>query len=104
MARSSIQKLPVEIVIEVKRRLRSGSFDQADILLWVKEQGYEIKKSAFSRYAIKLRTDDKAIGIDREILSVQGADVAALFEELAHIKARETEILTQLKLLIIKIR
>ncbi len=60
MSRSSIHRLPLDVVIEVKRRLRSSQFEQIEIVR-------------------------------------QGADIAALFEELALIKARETEILAQIR-------
>jgi hypothetical protein len=101
MNRSTVHKLPLEVVIEVKRRLRSGSFDQLEIVSWLDGLGHSISKSALGRFAVKLREDDKALGMDREIMAAQVADVAALFEELAHLKAREAEILAQLKTLIL---
>lgn len=100
MPRSTISKLPLDIVIEVKRRLRSGGFDQVEVAAWLKSLGHDISKSAVNRYSIKLQ-EDSSLGIDREIMAKQGADVAALFEELAHIKVRESEILAQLKTVIV---
>ena len=101
MSRSTINKLPLDVVIEVKRRLRSGSFDQVEIVSWLNGLGHSITKSALNRFAINLKKDDQALGLDREIMAGQGADVAALFEELALLKAREAEILARLKTVMI---
>jgi hypothetical protein len=98
MRRSTIHNLPLNTVIEVKRRLRSGSFNQIDITSWLNSLGYSTTKSALNRYAIKLYNNDMAAGMDREIMAVKDADVVALFEELATLKARETEILTQIRM------
>ncbi|MDD4457662.1 MAG: DUF3486 family protein [Syntrophotalea acetylenica] len=104
MPQSNIEKLPLEIKIELKRRLRSGSIDQQDIADWIRSLGYAVSRSALSRYAVKLRQADKGLGIDREILAKQNADAAALFEELAYIKKREDEILAQLKTIMVPVK
>ena len=98
MRRSTINNLPLNIVIEVKRRLRSGSFNQQDITSWLNGLGYSTTKSALNRYAIKLYNNDMAAGMDREIMAIKDADVVALFEELTTIKARESEILAQIRM------
>ncbi|MBW4056531.1 MAG: DUF3486 family protein [Proteobacteria bacterium] len=95
---STIHKLPLDIKIEVKRRLRSQQFSQMDITSWLNGLGYDTTKSAVNRYAMNLKVDDKTIGVDREIMAVKGADIVALFEELAGLKARETEILMQIRM------
>lgn len=100
MRRSSINNLPVETVIEVKRRLRSGSYDQLDIVKWLNSLGYNISKSALNRYSMRLNKQDLERGLDREALSVQDVDAVALFEELSEIKERETEILAKLQTLL----
>jgi len=101
MRTSSVYTLPPNVIIEVKRRMRSGSFGLLSIEAWLKDLGYTVSKSALGRFAVKLRQDDQTLDLDREILAVQNVDVAALFEELAHLKAREAEILAQLKMLIV---
>lgn len=101
MRRSTVTNLPLNVVIEVKRRLRSGSFDQSAIVTWLTSLGSSVTKSALNRYAIKLRNNDASIGLDREIMAVKDADVVALFEELAGLKARETEILAQIRMAMI---
>lgn len=100
--RSSIIKLPVDVIIEVKRKLRAGQFDQADVLLWLDGLGYKISKSAISRFAVKLYNEDKKLGHDREFMANQGGDILALFEELSAIRVRETEIISQLKTIMSK--
>lgn len=101
---SSINKLPLDMVIELKRRLRAGSFEQRELIKWLKEHDHNITKSALSRFAVKLRNEDELLGHDREFMAKQGADVVALFEELAHLKAREAEILAQLQTIMIAIK
>jgi hypothetical protein len=96
--KSTIDMLPVEVRLELKKRLRTNHLSQLGITRWLNELGYETTKSAINRYAIHLKAADKAIGVDREILAMGNADVVALFEELTILKARETEILTQIRL------
>ena len=104
LAQCSIDRLPAEIIVEVKRHLRAKSLTQLQVAEWVNGQGHNISKSAMGRYAQKLRKQDKTLRIDREALSRQDADVMALFEELALLKVREKEILAQLQAAVIPIR
>ena len=98
MARpSSVDKLPLDIRNELRMRLRGYDGDYLSITAWLNDQGYGISKSAVGRYAIKLRRFDEKLGMDREIMSKQGASLAVLFEELATLKQREAEIIAQIK-------
>ena len=95
---SSIDKLPAEISIEAERRLRSKRQTQLEILDWIHSLGYKhISKSALSRYATRLYNEDLNRGIDRKVIAQQDIDIVALFEELADIRNRETEILAQIQ-------
>lgn len=98
MKPSTIHSLPLDIKIEVKRRLREGRQAQLDITEWLNKLGYPITKSALNRYAINLRNEDKHLGLDREFLALKGSDIVALFEELSHLKLREAEILEQIRM------
>lgn len=95
---STINKLPLDTKIELKRRLRSGQHSIMSLTEWLIGQGHSITKSAIGRYALKLREEDAHLGHDREFLAKGGADVVALFEELAVLKRRESGILAQLQL------
>jgi hypothetical protein len=99
---STMHLLQLDIKIEVRRKLRSGQFSIQAITTWLNGLGYKTTKSAIGRYAIKLRDDDKESGIDREIMAIKGADVVALFEELAGLKARESEILSQIRMAMVQ--
>ncbi|MDD2366294.1 MAG: DUF3486 family protein [Desulfuromonadaceae bacterium] len=98
MRRSTIQSLPLNIIIEVKRRLRANQATQQDITDWINGLGHSVTKSSLNRYAMKLYKADTALGMDRDIMAVKDADVVALFEELATLKAREAAILTQIRM------
>lgn len=98
---TSIHRLPTEIVIEIRRRLRARSSTQIEITSWLNKLGHGISNSALNRYALKLYKEDNERSIDREVLAQHGADVIALFEELADIKNRETEILAQIQTAVI---
>lgn len=94
---STVNKLPVDVRLELKRRMRAGSYSILDLTVWLKESGYTISKSAIGRYSKHLQETDAKYGLDREIMAKQGADIVALFEELAHLKSREAEIIAMLK-------
>lgn len=94
---SSVDKLPIDIVIELKRKLRARQETQKDCVQWLKENGHNISKSALNRYAIKLFEDDATRGLDRTVMSSKDADLVALFEELSELKAREAEIIALLQ-------
>ncbi|BDV42400.1 hypothetical protein GURASL_13230 [Geotalea uraniireducens] len=95
--RSTVNNLPLDVVIELKRRLRAYDGNYLPITTWLNDQGYGISKSSLGRYAKSLRESDGKMGLDREIMMKQGASLAALFEELAILKKRETEIIAQIK-------
>lgn len=94
---SSVSRLPLEVVIEVKRRLRSGAHTQLEVAQWLKDNGHEISKSAINRFALKLYKEDAARGIDKELLAGDNTNLITLFEELADLKAREGEIIAQIQ-------
>ena len=95
---STITKLPNAVLVELKRRLRSGHFDILGLSQWLKDSGYCISRSAVGRYSVKLKQSDQKLGLDREIMALCEYDVAGLFEELAKLKKRESEIIEQLQI------
>nr|WP_320114980.1 phage protein Gp27 family protein [uncultured Desulfuromonas sp.] len=97
LAQTSIHRLPIDIVIEVKKRLRARSSKQIEITKWLNDLGYDISNSSLNRYALKLEKEDKALGVDRELFASKDADIMALFEELSEIRAREAEIIALLQ-------
>lgn len=98
---STINKLPLDTRIELKRRLRSGQYSILNLAEWLKTEGYATTKSAIGRYAIKLREEDTHLGHDREFMAKGGSDIVALFEELYVLKAREAEVLAQIRMAMI---
>ena len=94
---STINKLPLDVRNELKKRLRSYDGDYLLLTAWLNEQSYGISKSSLGRYAKKLREDDEKKGMDREVIANQDTDIVALFEELDRLKTREAEIIALLK-------
>lgn len=94
---STVDGLPADIKIEVRRRLRGGEASQIAIVDWLNNEGFSVTKSALNRYAIRLERADQKAGVDRFGLSVRHADITALFEELAILRARESEVLAQIE-------
>ncbi len=98
MARlSSLSKLPLDVRIELKRRLRAQTDTQLGLTAWLNNLGYDITKSALNRFAMRLEEEDKARGIDREFMVKGDVDLLSLFEELSDLKAREAEIIIQIQ-------
>lgn len=96
--RSSIDDLPVEVRRELKTRVREASYGAIERnLKWLKESGLEVSRSALGRYVKRLREEDGARGLDAEVMVMKPARVAALWDELARLRAREEEILAVLR-------
>lgn len=53
--RNKVLRLPVDIRTQVDRMIFSRQMDDGQIVLWLQEQGFDITRSGFSRYAKGLR-------------------------------------------------
>ncbi|MCK9468168.1 MAG: DUF3486 family protein [Porticoccaceae bacterium] len=95
---STVDRLPLGVKVELKRLLRARQMSQMDVAAWLNSKGYDISKSAVNRYSMRLEEEDARLGIDRDAMAAANlADVVSLFEELAEIRQRETEILGLLR-------
>lgn len=96
--RSSIDDLPVEVRRELKARVREASYGAIERNLdWLRENGLEVSRSALGRYVKRLREEDWARGLDSEVMVLKPAKIAALWDELATLRAREDEIMAILR-------
>lgn len=86
-ARSKITQLPDEIRAELERRLITGGFsDYSALEQWLRDQGYEISRSAIHRFGQDFEAKCEAIRIATEqaktIVSVVGDDEGSMNEAL----------------------
>lgn len=94
---STVQRLPEDMLVEVRKRLRSARYTQLEVLSWLLENGFNISRSALNRYAICLRDEDESIGLRSNLSGITRTDVIGLFEELASLKKKEFELIELLK-------
>lgn len=98
---AAVDKLPAEIKTELKQRLRAAGYGELDENVeWLRERGHSTSRSALGRFALRLKTLDKAGEALTELVgSDDGAitdEAAALLVELGSLRVRERRILDRL--------
>ena len=96
--RSSIDALPVEVRVALRRKVREMAYGPIDTIhKWIHGEGYELSRSAVGRYIKRMREEDDAMVFDAEGLVLGRVKEASIWEELGALKSREAELLAQLK-------